>query len=102
MEELGEWDEAEAWRARGAGPRGAMEGAWKIGRGTEGSVNLGFPREGSGPSCRRSAVGGERRGIGWNFVGLMGYKSSVQSVAGQSSTSRYIDLATHQCQRSSS
>lgn len=63
-EEARELDETDACRERGAGPRGAIEGAWNIGRGTEGRVNLGCPREGSGPSCRRSAVGGERRGIG--------------------------------------
>jgi len=34
-----------------------------VGRGREGRVNLGVPRMGRGPTCKRRAVGGERRGI---------------------------------------
>ena len=50
-------------RERGTGPRATVDGGWNVGRGMDGSVNLDFPRAGRGPSMRRSAVGGGRRGI---------------------------------------
>jgi hypothetical protein len=50
---------------------GVTFGAHSAGRGIDGSVNFGVPREGNGPSLSSSALGGGRRGMAAGVVSII-------------------------------